>query len=130
MADTWYVIARKDNGYPLTVYADKERAEHVARANGEVVVPVVAAEQIERLIAIVKCCVDLVPPDESLEVNERVADEMERLRDFVVSQPCECYTEYGKRKPEPCERCRLTHGHETWIEFEQAADAAGGGDDN
>ena len=57
-------------------------------------------------------------------------DEIERLRDFVVSQPCECYTEYGKRKPEPCERCRLTHGHETWIEFEQAADAAGGGDDN
>jgi hypothetical protein len=36
----WYVIVRKDNGYPLQIYADKELAEQIARANGEKVVPV------------------------------------------------------------------------------------------
>ncbi len=36
----WYVIVRKDNGYPLQIYADKQLAEEVARVNGECVVPV------------------------------------------------------------------------------------------
>ena len=36
----WHVIVRKDNGYPLTVYVDRGRAEHVAKANGERVVVV------------------------------------------------------------------------------------------
>jgi hypothetical protein len=31
--ETWYVTTRRDNGYPLTVYADKERAELIARLN-------------------------------------------------------------------------------------------------
>ncbi len=36
----WYVIVRKDNGYPLSIYTDKELAEEVARVNGERVVVV------------------------------------------------------------------------------------------
>jgi len=31
--ETWYVTTRRDNGYPLTVYADKERAEMIAKFN-------------------------------------------------------------------------------------------------
>ncbi len=37
----WWVIVRKDNGYPLIVYADENRAKQVARVNGEEVVAVV-----------------------------------------------------------------------------------------
>ncbi len=37
---TWYVIVRKDNGYPLCIYVDKELAEQIARANDERVVVV------------------------------------------------------------------------------------------
>ena len=36
--------------------------------------------EVERLKAIVDCCSDLVPPNDSLEVNERVAVEVERLK--------------------------------------------------
>ena len=39
-----------------------------------------AKQEIERLKAIVDCCSDLVPPNDSLEVNERVAVEVERLK--------------------------------------------------
>jgi len=46
-----------------------------------------------------------------------------RLWDFASSQPCECYDEYGKRKPQPCERCQLVYGHDTWNEFGEAATA-------
>lgn len=38
--ETWYVTTRRDNGYPLTVYADKERAKLIAKLNGLNVVPV------------------------------------------------------------------------------------------
>ncbi len=37
---TWYVIVRKDNQYPLIIYADKERADQVAGVNRELVQPV------------------------------------------------------------------------------------------
>lgn len=33
--------------------------------------------------------------------------EIERLREFVSGQPCECCDEYGRPKPHPCERCLL-----------------------
>lgn len=36
----WYVIVRKDNGYPLQVYADEQLAQEVAKANGEDLVKV------------------------------------------------------------------------------------------
>ncbi len=37
----WWVIVRKDNSYPLIVYADEDRAKQVACVNGEEVVAVV-----------------------------------------------------------------------------------------
>jgi len=37
---TWYVVTRPDNGYPLTIYPDKDRAEMMARVNGNEVVAV------------------------------------------------------------------------------------------
>lgn len=58
------------------------------------------------------------------ECREKIAElerEVERLRAFVAGQPCECYDEYGKRLPSPCERCRLLYEHETWEEFEAEA---------
>ena len=45
---TWYVVVRPDNGYPVLVYADKDRADLVASKNGYRVVavrPVKAAER-------------------------------------------------------------------------------------
>ena len=36
--NTWYVIVRKDNGYPLQIYTDKNTAYEVAKANNEKVV--------------------------------------------------------------------------------------------
>ena len=36
----WYVIVRKDNGYPLQVCVDKKLVEEVAKANNEKVVTV------------------------------------------------------------------------------------------
>lgn len=30
----WYIIVRPDNGYPVLVYPDKERAELIAQING------------------------------------------------------------------------------------------------
>ena len=42
----WYVITRSDNGYPVIVYPDKERAEFVAQANGYKVVAVIPIKQI------------------------------------------------------------------------------------
>ena len=36
----WFVVVRPDNGYPVLVYVEKERAEMVAKANGYQVVPV------------------------------------------------------------------------------------------
>jgi len=46
-----------------------------------------AKQEIERLKAIVDCCSDLVPPNDSLEVNERVAVEVERLKAIVNMLP-------------------------------------------
>ena len=45
----WYVIVRADNGYPLQIYADKQLAEDVARANGEKVVEVCLTSQIHKV---------------------------------------------------------------------------------
>lgn len=39
--EIWYVVTRKDNGYPLLIYPEQERAEMVASSNGETVVPVI-----------------------------------------------------------------------------------------
>jgi hypothetical protein len=41
MNEIWYVICRKDNNYPLQIYADKELAEGIARANDERIVVVI-----------------------------------------------------------------------------------------
>ena len=35
------------------------------------------------------------------------AAEIERLRDYVDGQPCECHDEYGTKRPRQCDRCRL-----------------------
>lgn len=43
----WYVITRRDNGYPLIVYPEKERAELIAKANNENVVAVRVVGQSE-----------------------------------------------------------------------------------
>ena len=48
MRTTWYVIVGKPTkervpDYPLSVYADKELADEVAKANGEFVQPVQAS---------------------------------------------------------------------------------------
>ena len=45
------------------------------------------------------------------------ADEIERLWDFVRSQPCNCWGDFWPTEGIPCERCKLL-----------AARAAGGGD--
>jgi hypothetical protein len=37
---TWYVIVKKENGYPLQIYENKELAEGIARANDERVIVV------------------------------------------------------------------------------------------
>ena len=37
----WYVLVRPDNGYPVLIYPEKERAELIASKNGYKVVPVV-----------------------------------------------------------------------------------------
>jgi hypothetical protein len=42
----WYVITRKDNGYPLTITPDKERAKFIAKINRENLVAV----KVEKLI--------------------------------------------------------------------------------
>jgi len=36
----WYVVTRRDNGYPLLIYPDKEGTEQLAKANNENVVAV------------------------------------------------------------------------------------------
>lgn len=41
----WYVIVRKDNGYPLQIYADEQLAQEVAKANGEDLVKVRKIEE-------------------------------------------------------------------------------------
>ena len=40
----WYVIVRKDNRYPLQIYADEQLAQEVAKANGEDIVKVSKVE--------------------------------------------------------------------------------------
>lgn len=37
---TWYVLARRDNGYPVLVYADEQRARFIAEKNNMKLVPV------------------------------------------------------------------------------------------
>jgi hypothetical protein len=39
----WYAVVRPDNGYPVLIYPEKERAELVASKNGYEVVAVVPA---------------------------------------------------------------------------------------
>ena len=43
----WWVVTRRDNGYPLLVYPDRKTAEEVAQVNGERFVKVVVKEQKE-----------------------------------------------------------------------------------
>ncbi len=40
MQTEWYVVVRRDNGYPMLIFADRKRAEHMAKVNGSKVVPV------------------------------------------------------------------------------------------
>lgn len=56
---------------------------------------------------------------------ERLRGEIERLRAdcqrmwlFIAEQHCECYDEYGNKRPNECERCQIM----------RAASAAGGGE--
>jgi hypothetical protein len=43
-----------------------------------------------------------------IQAGRHLADEVERLRDYVRDQFCECYDEYGTLKANvPCVRCRL-----------------------
>lgn len=46
--EIWYVVTRKNNGYPLLIYPEQERAEMVASLNGETIVPVIP--QFEKAI--------------------------------------------------------------------------------
>jgi len=51
---------------------------------------------------------DLGVSYEKLEpVLQDARAEIERLRDFVDGQACECHDEYGTKRPRQCDRCRL-----------------------
>ena len=50
-------------------------------------------------------------PSPQSVLYEEAADEIERLRAFVATQPCECYDEYGKHKPEPADDSTLGSFH-------------------
>jgi hypothetical protein len=41
----WYVVVRKDNGYPLLIYPDEEKAKGIAEANNELYVKVEIVKQ-------------------------------------------------------------------------------------
>lgn len=43
----WYVVTHRDNGYPLLVYPDKDRAATIAETNNENVVAVQVEGQSE-----------------------------------------------------------------------------------
>lgn len=43
----WYVVARRDNDYPVLVYADKEQAHMASKINGYKVVPVIQVTKKE-----------------------------------------------------------------------------------
>uniref|UniRef100_A0A6M3II16 Uncharacterized protein n=1 Tax=viral metagenome TaxID=1070528 RepID=A0A6M3II16_9ZZZZ len=48
--------------------------------------------------------------DEIVRLQEMVLKrnaEIERLRDYVDGQLCDCHDEYGTRRPRQCDRCRL-----------------------
>jgi hypothetical protein len=62
MITTWYVVVGKPtkervSNYPLSIYADKELADEVAKANNEIVQPV----QASSLPYDPKCLVPIVP---------------------------------------------------------------------
>lgn len=65
----WWVVARKDNGYPLSIYADKDLAEQVAKSNKELLIPVSPIALQKREVKIVpKADVKITPNSASDEL--------------------------------------------------------------
>lgn len=42
-----------------------------------------------------------------IEEIKRLQVENEKLREFVADQLCDCYDEYGEKRPQMCDRCKL-----------------------
>jgi len=103
------------------VAAYREAAEAMARGGGGVM-------QVPEALRLATVADYTPTPHEMAGAAYVLAKEVERLkslvdrfREYAAGQMCDCYDEYGKRLPKPCERCRLLYGHETWKEFENAA---------
>lgn len=45
--------------------------------------------------------------EEGFEILPALLEENEKLRAFVEDSFCECYDEYGLKRPQTCDRCKL-----------------------